>query len=58
MEIYFKIGIKNTYNISNILKKLKIEKLSNVNDYIYLYFKDILEYENIIKTIIININKN
>lgn len=56
LNIYLKIGVRISYNINNILHKLKINKIEN-DEYekvIFLYFEDINDYDNIIKTIILN----
>jgi hypothetical protein len=52
---YLKIGIKNSYNLTNITSKLNIEYVNLVDNFFYLYFKDPNHYEEIIKIIIINL---
>jgi uridine kinase len=56
LNIYLKIGIKVSYNINNILHKLKINKIvkDEHENILYLYFDNINDYDNIIKTIILN----
>jgi hypothetical protein len=53
--VYLKIGVRYTYNISNFTDKLAISKIEGVGAFFYLYFENILEYEEIIKTIILNL---
>ena len=56
--IYFKIGIHIRYNINNIIHifNSNIEKITTEEDdqFIYLYFKDIGDYEKVIKALILN----
>ena len=57
-NIYFKIGIHIRYNINNIIHifNSNIEKITTEEDdqFIYLYFKDIGDYEKVIKALILN----
>jgi uridine kinase len=57
-NIFLKIGIKSTYNISSITEKINISRIEIVDNFYYLYFKNITEYEEIVKTIIINLKYN
>ena len=52
---YLKIGIKSTYKIDKIINKLKIEKMEILDNFFYIYFKDVNDYEEIIKIIIMNL---
>ena len=54
-NVYLKIGVRCSYNISNFTDKLAISKIEVVGAFFYLYFENILEYEEIIKTIILNL---
>jgi uridine kinase len=56
-KVYFKIGIKTIYTIEKITCKLKliVEKNQVEDGFFYLYFKDIKDYEEILKTIILNL---
>jgi uridine kinase len=54
--IYLKIGIKSSYNLSNFLGKLlSLDKIELINNFFYIYFKNINDYEEIIKTIILDL---
>jgi len=57
-NIYLRIGIKDTYNINNLISKIKFNKIETENNFIYLYFNKLTkmdEYKNIIKTVFINL---
>jgi uridine kinase len=57
-NVYLRIGIKNIYNISNLLNKLKFNKIETDETFIYIYFNKFTildEYKNIIKTVFINL---
>lgn len=56
LNIYLKIGIRTSYNINSILHKLKINKIVNdeYENFLFLYFDNINDLDNIIKTIILN----
>jgi len=54
-NIYLKIGIKCIYDLSNFTNKLTIEKIEAVDNFFYLYFKNIIDYEEIIKIIVLNL---
>lgn len=54
--VFLKIGIKNIYNITNIIIKIdSIVKIEENNDYIFLYFNENYNYKDIINVIISNI---
>ena len=53
--VFLRIGIKESYNLSNIIRKYKIEKIEHENQFVYLYFSENNNYEDIIKMIIINL---
>ena len=62
LNVYFKIGIRTNYNLHNIIFKLNeknitIQKKTLTDDgqYIYLYFKDICDYANVIKILVLNL---
>jgi uridine kinase len=50
--IFLRIGIKKTYNITNILLNLQIKQMSEEYNFIYLYFDSDYNYDAIVKTII------
>ena len=54
-NIFFKIGIKSIYDLSNFTDKLTIEKIEAADKFFYLYFKNIIDYEEIIKIIVLNL---
>ena len=54
-SVFLRIGIKESYNLSNIIKTYKIEKIEQENQFVYLYFNENNNYEDIIKMIIINL---
>jgi hypothetical protein len=41
---------------ANIVKELQIQKLIEEDNYLYLYLGDVFDYENIIRTIILNLS--
>jgi uridine kinase len=54
--VYLKIGIKSIYKLSNVMDKLVINKMEWLDDFYYLYFgSNVINYEEIIKTIIMNL---
>ena len=58
LKIQFKIGIRNCYNINNIMHELNIliDKVVTEDDrFIYMYFKNSDEYVNVIKTIVMKL---
>ena len=52
---FLKIGIKSIYDLSNFTDKLTIEKIEAADKFFYLYFKNIIDYEEIIKIIVLNL---
>jgi uridine kinase len=54
-NVYLKVGINNNYSLTNIISKLNVEKINIVDKFCYLYFKDMNNYEEIIKIIILNL---
>jgi uridine kinase len=54
-KVYLKIGIKSTYKIDKIINKLTIESINLVDNFFYMYFKQVNDYEEIIKIIIMNL---
>jgi len=56
-NIFLKIGIKSIYDLSKFADKLTIEKIEVVDNFFYLYFKNISEYEEIVKTIVLNLKQ-
>jgi uridine kinase/glycerol-3-phosphate responsive antiterminator len=54
-SVFLRIGIKESYNLSNIIKTNKIEQIEYENQFVYLYFSENNNYEDIIKMIIINL---
>ena len=54
-NIYLNIGIKSTYNIENFTDKLTIENVQIIDGFFFLHFKDINDYEEIIKKIVLNL---
>ena len=56
-NIFLKIGIKSIYNLSNFTDKLTIEKIEVIDNLFYLHFKNIIEYEEIVKIIVLNLKQ-
>lgn len=57
-NLYLRIGVKNIFNISNLLNKIQFNKIVTENDFIYIYFDKINiqnDYKNIIKNVFINL---
>jgi uridine kinase len=54
-NIYLKIGIKSSYNVENFTDKLTIEKVQIIDGFFFLHFKDVNDYEEIIKKIVLNL---
>jgi uridine kinase len=54
-NIFLRIGIKETFEIKNIITKLEVAKLEKKDNFFYLYFDKLEDYEKIVKTIIINL---
>lgn len=55
LKIFLRVGIKETFEIKNIITKLEVTKIENHDNFIYLYFNKLEDYEKIIQTIIINL---
>ena len=54
-NVYLKVGVRSTGDLTKFTDKLVIEKIEVVNKFIYFYFKNIDDYEKVITTIILNI---
>ena len=54
-EVFLRIGIKNIFKIEDIICKLGIYDIEKENDFFFFNFKSNFNFENIIKTIILNI---
>jgi len=63
LNVYFKIGIKNTCSINFIIQKLNLDNISytkiatDPDNFLYFYFENIDHYESIIKIFILNFKK-
>jgi uridine kinase len=56
--VFLRIGIKETYNLSNLLKKIDMIKIKDENQFIFLYFNDTSDHNFIIKTVILSLQQN
>ena len=54
-EVFLRIGVKNKFKIEDIICKLGIYDIEKQDDFFFFNFKSNFNYENIIKTIILNI---
>jgi len=55
LNVYLKIGVHEKYNLNNFINKLKYDKIEKENDFFYLFFNNIDDYEKNISNIILNI---
>ncbi len=54
-NVYLKVGVKSIYDSTKFTDKLVIERVEIVDKFFYFYFKSIDTYEEVIKTIILNL---
>lgn len=54
-KVYLKIGIKSTYQIEKIYDNLLVEHIQIKDGFYFLHFKEITDYEEIIKKIVLNL---
>jgi uridine kinase len=55
LPIFLRIGIRNCSTLDKITSVLQIYKIAKEDNFIFIYFGDNFDYENIIKTIVMNI---
>jgi uridine kinase len=56
LKILLKVGIRKKYNITNIVNNQKINKIDSCDDYMYLSFKQNINYNGVLNSIISTIN--
>jgi len=54
-NVYLKVGVRSIYDSTRFTDKLVIERIEVVDKFFYFYFKNIDDYEKVIKTIILNL---
>lgn len=56
IKVYLKIGVRETYNINKLNTKNFYKKIiyNEYESFVFIYFEDINDYDNIIKTIVLN----
>jgi uridine kinase len=56
LKILLKVGIRKKYNITNIVNNQEINKIDSCDDYMYLSFKQNINYNGVLNSIISTIN--